>query len=170
MPPIKGLELVSAELYTALRHTGHGDRIVIGDPSLPFAREKHDQVKYPGTAAQALLTVLGMVDPEGPIAYMARDIGNSTEFAKQAGKEFHEVANKLHLPPGVLLGIPRLDDDASTGVGFYTYLSNLESEMVPGTKQLFIEPELESFPFAVVTFAVKDRQNSQWGAVAQRAL
>jgi len=133
MPPLKGIDRgLNGQVLKALEESGHGDQIVIVDPSYAIP-EGARVVDYQGdSSAQALKGILKLVPfeeskhiPEFDVLAMAPDPPANT---CDALNEFRKVAVELGFD---LDATPRLDKDAGELLpGFYTEANSPERSTI----------------------------------------
>lgn len=149
--PIAGFEDVSGDMFKALEEAGHGRRLVIADRSLDIDRSRHVVVDYRGsTSAQALGTVLRLIQREGPVTVMDRDRNDKTELGVAALRAFERVAREFQLGGEDFVKLPRLSEEAPEGVGFYDLIEG-------GERSLYVRTP-DPNPYACATFIVGHAQ------------
>lgn len=126
MPPLRGIDRgLNGNALKALEEAGHGQRIAIVDPSynFPVNAQVLDYVGPPHTSA-ALRGILKLIPIEGDVVLMAPDPGSDD---RKALDKMQEELNRLEIGHGV---IPRLDEHAEDGNGFYSVVNNPESSTI----------------------------------------
>jgi L-fucose mutarotase/ribose pyranase (RbsD/FucU family) len=129
MPPLKGIDPgLNGEALKALEESGHGDQIVIVDPSYSIP-EGATVIDYQGkSSASALRGILALVPHENNGAFdivcMRADEGTA-----EAERDFGEVARSM----GLLLGHQRRMADPLDPVvdpGFYANANSPEKRTI----------------------------------------
>lgn len=133
MPPLKGVDRgIDGELLKVLEESGHGEQIVIVDPSYPIPEGARLTVDYHGeSSAQALRGILKYLSIEkmdeqehGPdVVFMAPD---PPVIECDASIAFEEVANELKL---IVKSEPR-HPFGDTEPGFYAQANDPEKSSI----------------------------------------
>lgn len=147
MPPLKGIDRgLDGKALCALEQLGHGDQVVIVDPSYSIPRSAEVIDYHSNSSASALSGILSLVPHEKDesgydIACMSHDIGGTICTATNA---FEDVANKLELEMGY--------QTRKGEGGFYSTVND------PGKNTLFVRTRDEQ-AFACAKFIVGHSQS-----------
>ncbi|MEI9913567.1 MAG: RbsD/FucU domain-containing protein [Candidatus Saccharibacteria bacterium] len=151
MPPLKGIDRgINGNMLKVLEESGHGDRIVVIDPSYSVP-EGAKVIDYQGdSSASALVGILRLVPSESVITIMDADPSN--EVSNRAGLEFIKSLGGAGLMADLATPLPRLTEDAPVGqVGFYELVNGIE---VP---TIFVRTR-DELAYACATFIVGHSQ------------
>ena len=150
MPPLNGIERgINGSLLKALEELGHGDRIVVVDPSYSIP-ENANRLDFQGdSSARALRGILELVPIDSTITIMAPD---PPAKGCEATIRFREATKTLS-PEPPFYEIPRLSESAEDGTaGFYELVNELEYPT------LFVRTR-DKLAYACATFIVGHSQD-----------
>jgi L-fucose mutarotase/ribose pyranase (RbsD/FucU family) len=127
MPPLKGIPRgLNSEALTVLEESGHGNQIIIVDPSYPIPRGALviNYVGDPNTSDGALDDILTVLPIEGPVTAMLPDEGETCD----ANEAFEAVTLRQR---GGQDWAMRLDDqDPEHPKGFYSQANDPEKQTI----------------------------------------
>lgn len=157
MPPFRKGPIVvdrrfDGEALLELRDIGHGHRVTIVDDSYDIPRGAKT-IKFPGSAAEALLGVVRLISIEGPVEIMARDEKLATtdptkdHISAEASKAFDRAQDIARIE-GIDLEIEGLHREGEDG--FYDKAKNAPNS-------LFIWA-VDELPFACASLIVNHAQ------------
>ncbi len=153
MPPLRGIGRgINGELLKALEETGHGDRIVVVDPSYSIPEEAQS-VDYQGESSTLALAGILKLVPQEFGSYVIMDVDDPTEEETALEQEFVAAfkmnnSNEMYVRPDV---ISRLTEGDVNGFGFYELVNNAAEAT------LFVRTR-DRRPYACASFIVGHSQ------------